>query len=173
MNNEFLENLHVSTFCAIHSYWTVLKTRAQNSSETLLAYLFIAVYKRSHSQKTYLPPPLQEYYQTRHGIATTVRAFSEQSLLPYGIQMIHYSPGRISVLASVWANCISSKYFTSYLSKALPIQMGPQIALFHIAFPIKFSLFSYTFHLLHSLITRDEKYSVSMMEYLGVHFLFA
>jgi len=39
--------------------------------------------------------------------------------------------------------------------------MGPQNALFHIAFPIKLSLFSYPYHLLNCLVTCDEKFSVS------------
>ena len=39
--------------------------------------------------------------------------------------------------------------------------MGPQNALFHIDFPIKLSHFSYPYHLLHSLITCNEKFSVS------------
>lgn len=71
--------------------------RAQKSSETLVAYLFIEVIPR---RCKYLPAFFREL-QTRHGTATTVRVFSKQSLPPHGIQMIHSRQDRNSLLASV------------------------------------------------------------------------
>jgi len=72
MNKKFRENLHISMFCVIHSYWTVQQMMAQHFFETLVAYLFNrCVQKKSFPEElsiyehlfenikpgTELPPP--------------------------------------------------------------------------------------------------------------------